>query len=241
MRTIRRSTPITSLVIDDQTIPCCPKCDTHKFVASDIDVTKDWRTRSVTCENGHKVSADDLTQRQIQDVVDEEEYAPPEELTQADEEEGIEFAAQFEETTDRDAAILASVWFESILADFIGRFTIDKDGFKPPQTFSARTHFCYFFGLISEKEYNALTVLRGIRNVYAHKRFDKSSFLEDESLADQVRTLGGHFGLKVTPAKEPRAVFNESISIMFSSLLRKLFLVRRCSKMPFDPYGSRQP
>ena len=216
-------------------------------MTSEIDTTKDWHTRAVTCENGHTVSSDGLAQRQISEAVEELENPPPEDYDEMDHEEGIEFAAQFKGTSDRDAAILACVWFDDILAGFIELFSIGDDrviekmvngAYAPLASFSARINFCYFFGLISEEEYEALIALKRIRIPFAHYKLEKSvSLEEDQSLADHARNLGRHLGLKVDQSTELRSLFNESVRIMYSGLVSKLYLVRRCSKMPFDPYG----
>lgn len=60
----------------------------------------------------------------------------------------------------------------------------------PAYSFAMRTNFCWAFGLIGRKTFNALNSLREIRNKCAHMtRFS----LQDTQITDHVRVLDNYF------------------------------------------------
>lgn len=239
IRAYYRGAAINSIVTDAPTVRACPDCKTHRFVLGMIAV-EDWIARQVVCENGHRNAAGDLMDLRIEDML--EELEPPE--PDDDEFENyIKFGPQFSGTSDRHAAIAAAAWFETILAGSIRKFLaieqmddeLLQGGYALLSTFATRIAFCYAFGLISEQDYRALRCLKSIRNDLAHNLEDLS--LEEESLAAQTQNLARHIGLEVEKDAEPRSVFNDAIRALFRSLATKQNLVRRCSRMPFDPTG----
>lgn len=76
----------------------------------------------------------------------------------------------------RGAVLISTGFIEQQLKDILRAFLIENDGaaalfdgtFAPLGSFSARIAACYALGLISEQEHHDLTLIRKIRNDFAH-------------------------------------------------------------------------
>lgn len=248
MKVILSASAFHTLASDATEIPTCPQCGTFRFSTARWDTTGDWRLQSAVCENGHSIAAADLDYRGLQDVFSDGLFEPPE-IGSEEEEAGIVFSEQFEETSDRDAVILASVWIDNVLGGIIRQFSIDDnrtdkellaDGNKPLATFSAKIKACYLFGLISHEEYCAANTLRRIRNDFAHELFERESSFEDDEYPDRIRSMVSQLKLPLQGTESSRELFDAAISSLYSSLVEKFYVVRKTSRMPLDPYGRNQ-
>ena len=87
----------------------------------------------------------------------------------------------FRGESDRGAAVLAGSFVENYLATFIESFIEDKkiakalfDPLGALSNFSQRIAVAYAFGFITKETYDDLTLIRNIRNHFAHHPFDTS-------------------------------------------------------------------
>lgn len=87
----------------------------------------------------------------------------------------------FHGESDRGAAVLAGGFVDNYLAGYLRSKVVDQkvaedlfQSFGPLSTFSQRIAIARAFGFISEVEYDNLTLIRKIRNLFAHHPFDTS-------------------------------------------------------------------
>jgi DNA-binding MltR family transcriptional regulator len=96
----------------------------------------------------------------------------------------------FHQESDRAAAILAASYLEVLLEQVLRTQFIDNSivndlftGNGPASTFSSRISLCFALGYIDENIYRDLTLVRRIRNHFAHN-IDTASF-EDPEVRDR--------------------------------------------------------
>jgi hypothetical protein len=87
----------------------------------------------------------------------------------------------FHNESDRGAAVLAGGFVENYLGIYLQSFVVDpkvaSDLFQavgPLSSFSQRIAIARAFGFISKKQYDDLTLIRKIRNHFAHYPLDAS-------------------------------------------------------------------
>ena len=81
----------------------------------------------------------------------------------------------FHSESDRGAAVLAGGFVENYLGVFLKHFIVDKKvgddlfgAFGPLSSFSQRIALARAYGFISRAHYNDLTIVRQVRNHFAH-------------------------------------------------------------------------
>jgi mannitol operon repressor len=98
--------------------------------------------------------------------------------------------------SDRGAVLISTGFLEQQLRDILLAFMQEKPqsidlldgGNAPLGTFSSRIAACYALGLIAEREYHDLTLMRRIRNDFAH---DIHTSFETPSVIDRCKQLHG--------------------------------------------------
>jgi mannitol operon repressor len=96
--------------------------------------------------------------------------------------------------SDRGQVLLCCAYLDDLLRDTLKAFFIEGseadrllEGFNAPiGTFSARVTTAYCCGLISELEHRELTILRKIRNEFAHS---KTAAFSDKKISDLCANL----------------------------------------------------
>lgn len=96
---------------------------------------------------------------------------------------------------ERGLILSLSAFSEDSLGVILSNFMLDNkvskqliEGFNSPLgTFSSRIKACYSFGLITEKHYSDLEILRKIRNKFSHT-WEKVSF-SDKDISQQISKL----------------------------------------------------
>lgn len=96
--------------------------------------------------------------------------------------------------SDRGKVLISTGYMEEQLKDILLAFMIEgatandllTSGNAPLGTFSARIAACYALGLVSEDEHHDLTLVRRIRNDFAH---DIHTTFETPSVVDRCRLL----------------------------------------------------
>ncbi|WP_417480159.1 transcriptional regulator [Maricaulis maris] len=89
----------------------------------------------------------------------------------------LEFLDDFNKETDRGAALAAAAMVDDLLSRTIEAFLIPNKGSKallsgfnaPLSSFSARIAGAYAMGLISEQEHREASLIRKVRNEFAHE------------------------------------------------------------------------
>lgn len=104
------------------------------------------------------------------------------------------FLEEFQEETDRAAAVLGAAYLDECLKQLITGFLID-DSTKaanllkgPLRSFASRISASYCMGLISENEYDDLQIILEIRNRFAHRLHGLS--FSDSWVRDKCSELG---------------------------------------------------
>ncbi len=229
----------TAALPDRSDVPACPSCRTTKFVVALVD-QKDGITTGITCENGHSWLPEELIRISLWEAVKAEKYAGVA-LGQAIDMWVHEFSREIAGSSDRAAAILSGAMLDKILELLIMAFCIDEEKAsrrllgpdRPLGTFAARIHFCYFFGLISEREWRALKIIKDIRNGFAHELGNLS--FDDERMMGRARSVIQILQLRGGEQDSARGHFVAGTATLWSSLAGKLSLVRRSARMPFEP------
>lgn len=96
--------------------------------------------------------------------------------------------------SDRGRVLISTGYMEEQLKDILLAFILDTpqakelvtSGNAPLGTFSSRIAACYTLGLISEREHHDLTLLRKIRNDFAH---DMHTSFKTPSAVDRCKLL----------------------------------------------------
>jgi len=223
------------------TVPACPECKTTKFVASMVDIDSAL-TSIVCCENGHSWLPSELIDLHLTDAVAAEKYSG-EAAGKVIDMWVQEFWTEAKESTDRAFAILTGSILDELLTLMLCAFSIDENQIKdrlldpgrPLGTFGSKIDACYFFGMISEKDKLALHLIRKIRNDFAHKLLNLS--FEDDVIKSRIHTLASILEIKIQ-CEPIRSHFERCVSLIRTSLLTKITLVKRCAMMPDDPSNS---
>ncbi len=150
------------------------------------------------------------------------------------------FAVRFVNESPRGSAILSSVLLDEILRSLIATFMIEDskqvdellgsetNWDRPIGTFSSRIRTAYCLGLLSPDEFHDLTLIRKIRNDFAHD-LDKTSF-RDEKIQDRCKSLRIPNRWKWNGPPTPEERFNIStqvLSIIIESRTRAAVKERR--------------
>ena len=93
------------------------------------------------------------------------------------------FIKEINEQTDRGAALIVATWLDEELRAAIKTKFINSDsnenrmfeGNGPLSTFSSKIEIGYSLGLLSKQNYSDLTIIRKIRNDFAHSILDSNS------------------------------------------------------------------
>lgn len=107
------------------------------------------------------------------------------------------FFNEFQQESDRAAALLGAALLDVQLYQLISNFLIDdkekvdallERSYAPLETFGARISAAYCMGLISEDERGNLVHIKDIRNRFAHE-LHGLSFSNDDSIKDKCKNL----------------------------------------------------
>jgi len=88
------------------------------------------------------------------------------------------FLEEFQEESDRAAAVLGAAYLDECLSQLIASFLVDdptkvdrllQGPLAPLGHFESRISASYCMGLISKNEHHDLQIIRGIRNEFAHE------------------------------------------------------------------------
>lgn len=116
-------------------------------------------------------------------------------MHQADLEYFNEFLKEFQDETDRGAALVGAALLDKQLLDLLKSHLLKnkestellEGGTAPLGTFSARIKANYCLGLITDLEYRELQLIRKIRNEFAHQAHGLS--FENERIASLCAQL----------------------------------------------------
>lgn len=88
------------------------------------------------------------------------------------------FVDELKRETDRGLPLVATAMIDELLSETLRAFFCENDsvphlldeGNAPLGTFSSRIHACHALGLINRYEHCEVTLLRKVRNLFAHKK-----------------------------------------------------------------------
>ena len=145
------------------------------------------------------------------------------------------FVKEFQNETDRGAAILAAAMLDQKLKTVLQDYLIEGKStdflFKGPNaplgSFSSRQHLAYSLGLISEYEYNDCEIVRKIRNDFAHK-FELEFSFNDKRISDLCLNLRASTpGDRESFKNDPRFLFVNSVIMLYMHWLYREESVRK--------------
>jgi DNA-binding MltR family transcriptional regulator len=136
------------------------------------------------------------------------------------------FLQEFQNESDRGAALLGAAMIDDYLRRVITAYLIDRKkivrelligGNAPLSTFSARNKMAYCLGLISRCEYFNIDTIRDIRNKFAHQLHGLS--FDDKEIVKLCRKLKfdeSSFGIINLPT--PRHSFTLATAVIVANL-----------------------
>lgn len=116
-----------------------------------------------------------------------------------------DFLKEFQDETDRGAALVGAALLDKQLFNLLKSLFLDKKesleliagGSAPLGTFSARIKACYCLGLITDIEHGEIQLVRKVRNEFAHQThgltFDN----------EKVKSLCGNLRNRMPETEEP--------------------------------------
>lgn len=159
------------------------------------------------------------------------------------------FLADFQDETDRAAAVLGGAYLDAALERLLKKVMAGSpamatrllDQQQPLGTFGARTLAALAFGYLSEDEFHDLDIIRKIRNEFAHRvhglRFADSPVSDwTASLRHGARVAG----MTSQPSVGPRVRFNWTVGILFCLLALREAQTTRARPASSLWWGDRQ-
>lgn len=142
------------------------------------------------------------------------------------------FSQEFNNESDRGAAMVAASRLDEVLSQVLLAFMADSTVSKgllegpnaPLGSLSSRIEMCFSLGLIEEREYRELNMIRKIRNEFGHRWRDVG--FDSAPIADLCRALPWR-GPEDIRERPPRGVFNFAVCMLLSDLVWRERLVRR--------------
>lgn len=151
------------------------------------------------------------------------------------------FLKEFQDESDRGAAIIAGSMLDDKLKTVLSDFFIETRQTKellegassPLSTFNTRLNLAYCLGLISDIEYEDCNIIRRIRNDFAHK-FELDFSFNDQKVKDLCWNLKADTpGDKSSFRDKPRQLFvNAVVSLCVNWLYREEHVKKRRLKRP---------
>tara|TARA_R110002096_G_scaffold264344_4_gene457871 strand:+ start:595 stop:1254 length:660 start_codon:yes stop_codon:yes gene_type:complete len=131
------------------------------------------------------------------------------------------FLSEFQEETDRGAALLSVSLFDEVLTKTLLVFLADEKETKelligsmsPLSSFAAKTKLCYSLGLLNDFEYREIDTIRKIRNEFAHKGLGLT--FQNEKIIKLCRKLLSHQPGPFDLSHQGRTCFNNAVILTF--------------------------
>lgn len=151
------------------------------------------------------------------------------------------FMQELEAESDRGAAIFAGTFFEctlkllleELLNNVASTKTLLEDSNGGLNTFGAKINICYSLGYITIEEYQALYLLKNIRNKFAHN-FEYQFSFNDPKIASQCITLKQNIpALKSHNFETTREIFIEAVKHLHQQLVDRRYEVMTFSSPSF--------
>jgi mannitol operon repressor len=128
------------------------------------------------------------------------------------------FLKEFQSESDRGAALVGAALIDHKLADTLRAFMVRgkvadeliDGGTAPLGTFSARTKATFALGLINRHEMNECTLIRKVRNEFAHRKHG-TTFKDPVISAFCHRLKSGLPGDRTDFVGKPRAIFVNAV------------------------------
>ncbi len=135
--------------------------------------------------------------------------------------------------SDRGLVLISGAMLDERLKDILSNFLLEGkssqdllDGFNAPLgTFSARIAACYSLGLIEKNEFDELTLVRKIRNEFAHT-WDETNF-ESKKLKELCAKLPWCGPREMEKASTMKMRFSMATTALVADLLWRTRLVRK--------------
>ena len=156
------------------------------------------------------------------------------------------FLNEFQEETDRAAAVLGVAYLSESLRQLIATTLVDDDKLlndllkhgTPLGSLSSRTQAAYSMGLISDDEYDDLNKIGEIRNRFAHDlqglRFSDNWANDKCSMLNRPREMS-----KLAPlTPDARNLFNVTIAMLHTQMLNRI-KQQEGRERPSKPKGFR--
>lgn len=149
------------------------------------------------------------------------------------------FLNAFNKESNRGAALSAGAYIDELLREILLAFMLDSKessdlvdgGHAPLGSFSARASACYLLALIEESEYKQITIIRKIRNEFAHTWGDRISF-EKGKVFDLCKSLQLTFPKEIQAFVNTRARFDVAVAGVLMDLMMRRESVQNERRTP---------
>ena len=141
--------------------------------------------------------------------------------------EMLQFVLEFQKETDRGSALAAAAFADDLMEAMLRARFAQKEkivdatltDMGPLSSMAARSHVLYLLGIIGPVLYDGLTLIRRIRNEFAHSR--TSITFAEQPIADWCDKLSGKVDWGSFPPAEnysPRTLFIGAAQVMIGNL-----------------------
>ena len=141
--------------------------------------------------------------------------------------------------SDRAAAIIAASFLDEHLKQLLSNYFVDDEkettlllsSESSLGTFGSRIRAAYCMGLIPKDWFQALKLIKDIRNAFAHQLHGRS--FSDQDITQACEELKSLMPLKAPVPQTPRMMFESAaIFILMDVTVRALSIVRKRCRMP---------
>jgi DNA-binding MltR family transcriptional regulator len=157
------------------------------------------------------------------------------------------FYDELQSESDRSAAIIGAAFIDEHLKQLLTNHLVDDEkeaalflsSESPLGSFGARIRAAYCMGLVSKEYFEALKIIKDIRNAFAHQLHGRS--FNDNDIEEACKRLQAFMPLKPRVTHSPRQMFESStIFILMDISLKALTTLQKRCKTPPAPSISQE-
>jgi mannitol operon repressor len=152
------------------------------------------------------------------------------------------FLEEFQNESDRSAAIIGAAFLDEHLKQLLTNFFVDDpkevahllSSESPLGSFGARIRAAYCLGLVSREYFQSLKLIKDVRNAFAHQLHGLT--FDDKEIAAACRKLQALQPIKSRFTQTPRQMYvTSAIFVLMDISVRALTIVNKRRNIPKAP------
>ena len=152
------------------------------------------------------------------------------------------FLEEFQNESDRSAAIIGAAFLDEHLKQLLINFFVDDakevahllSGESPLGSFGARIRAAYCLGLISRESFESLKLIKDVRNAFAHQLHGLT--FDDKAIAAACKKLRALQPIKSRFTQTPRQMYvTSAIFVLMDVSVRALTILNQRRTTPKAP------